>query len=348
MAARRRQKEVLAQAIDFSREEDKTSWTLGEVMKKRFPKKEFIVDQIIVKKGMNLLVAAPKTGKSFFLADLIVYLLWGLAPFGIGKAPTGDCDILLLTPDDPSMPRLKERIQDITQTLNLDEGDRVHQLYIEEEWTSIENGGIDELDEWLDEHLTVKVILIDTLSAIRDGNARNWQKADEDAMKALKRLAHRRGVTILATHHDRKDKDSGTGDVLDIVNGSRKITGGTDGILILQRARTKKQGKLHVITRDADDAEYHVTLDHPLWTIGPKVHEGNPGKTRAQEILDVLMQCSDSWLTVDQIWARLVDAGTTMPESTVGPTLSRMNEVRRRKSTKNPKKLVYSVGVPEA
>lgn len=325
---------------------DKTSWTLGEVMKKTFPKAEFIVDQIIVK-GMNLLVAAPKTGKSFFLADLIVYLLWGLAPFGIGERDADeDCDILLITPDDPSMSRLKQRIQDIMQTLNLKEEDRVHQLHIEEEWTSIEEGGIDDLDEWLLEHPKVKVVLIDTLSAIRDGNERNWQKADENAMRALKRLSHRRGVTIVATHHDRKQKDSD--DVLDIVSGSRKITGGTDGILILERPRTKKQGKLHVIARDADDAEYHVTFDHPLWTIGPKVHEGNPTKTRAQEILDVLLRYSDKWLTVDQIWELLVKAGTTMPESTIGPTLSRMDEVRRRKSIKNPKKLVYCVGVPDA
>lgn len=304
----------------------KTSWTLDELWDTEFPDLQFLVDTLIPE-GLSLLVAAPKVGKSYWLATLIVCLLGDVAPFGKeGLKPRG-CDVLLITPDDPSARRLQKRITSIAEDLGLNRGDLKYNLVIEEEWAPIEDGGAEDLDAWLIEHPNTKAVFIDTLDRLRSGgNGSNWMKADEHAMAALKAVADARGVTIVGTHHDRKNKD--TDDVLDVVSGGRKITGGVDAILVVTRARNSPYAKLQLIGRDVEDVEYHMAFDYPVWTLGDKVQDGDATptqRTRKDEVLDVLREDGQA-MTAEAVHKALAKAGTSMTLDNVRKVLTRLKE----------------------
>lgn len=303
----------------------KTSWTLDELWDTEFPDLQFLVDSLIPQ-GLSLLVAAPKVGKSYWLATLIVCLLWDIPPFGKQELKSYGCDVLLITPDDPSARRLKNRILSIAKDLGLKREDRKYDLFIEEEWASIEDGGAEDLDAWVREHAGCKAVFIDTLDRLRDGGGTNWQKADEHAMAALKLVADAHRISIVGTHHDRKNKD--TDDVLDVVSGGRKITGGVDAILVVTRPRNSPYAKLQLIGRDVEDVEYHMAFDYPLWTLGAKVGDGDATptqRTRKDEVLDVLREDGGA-MTAEAVHNVLKSAGTNMSPENVRATLSRLKD----------------------
>jgi hypothetical protein len=304
----------------------KTTWTLDDLWHTDFPELEFLVDSL-VPEGLSLLVAAPKVGKSYWLATLIVCLLGEVAPFGKADLKPRGCDVLLITPDDPSARRLQKRIVSIAEDLRLKREDLKYNLIIEEEWAPIEDGGAEDLDMWLIEHPETKAVFIDTLDRLRSGgNGSNWMKADEHAMAALKAIADARGVTIVGTHHDRKNKDSD--DVLDIVSGGRKITGGVDAILVVKRARNSPYARMQVIGRDVEDVEYHMAFDYPVWALGDKVQEGDATptqRTRKDEVLDVLRDEGQA-MTADSVHKALKKSGSTMSLDYVRAVLSRLKD----------------------
>lgn len=304
----------------------KTSWTLRELYDTEFPELEFLVDSLIPQ-GLALLVASPKVGKSYWLACLVVCLLWEIPPFGRQDLSARGSDVLLITPDDPSARRLKNRILSIAKDLGLDREDCKHELFIEEEWAPIEDGGAENLDAWLRDHPDCKAVFIDTLDRLRDGgNGANWMKADERAMAALKMIADAHGVTVVGTHHDRKNKDSD--DVLDVVSGGRKITGGVDAILVLTRPRNSPYARLQVIGRDVEDVEYDMAFDFPLWALGDKVQDGDATprqRTRKDEVLDVLI-AEDKPMTADAVYAALQQADSKMSLDNVRQTLTRLKD----------------------
>lgn len=303
----------------------KTTWTMDELWDTEFPEVRFRVDGI-VPEGLSLLVAAPKVGKSYWVACLIVALLWDVRPFGMEDGEPHGCDVLLITPDDPSARRLKGRILSIAKDLGLEREHRKYDLIVEEEWPAIEDGGADELDEFLMEHPQCKAVFIDTLERLRDGtpSGGNWMKADERAMAALKAVADAHTATIVATHHDRKNKD--TADVLDVVSGGRKITGGADAILIVDRPRNSPYGKLQLIGRDIEDAEYHVSFDYPVWKLGDRVGEGDDSPrelTRKDQVLDVMREHGGQ-MTAQEVHQALQARGSDMDLGYVRATLSRL------------------------
>ncbi len=304
----------------------KTTWTLDELWNTTFPQLQFLVDTLIPE-GLSLLVAAPKVGKSYWLATLIVCLLGEVAPFGKADLKPRGCDVLLITPDDPSARRLQNRIMSIAEDLGLNRDDLKYNLTIEEEWAPIEDGGAEDLDAWLLEHPDCKAVFIDTLDRLREGtNGHNWQKADEQAMAALKAIADARGVTIVGTHHDRKNKDSD--DVLDVVSGGRKITGGVDAILVLKRPRNSPYAQLQVIGRDVEDVEYHMAFDYPVWAMGDKVQDGDATptqRTRKDEVFDVLRENGQA-MTAEAVHTALAKAGTSMTLDNVRKVLTRLKD----------------------
>ncbi|MEB3032291.1 AAA family ATPase [[Mycobacterium] nativiensis] len=304
----------------------KTSWTLDELWETQFPEVQFLVDGM-VPEGLSLLVAAPKVGKSYWLATLIVCLLWDIAPFGKAGVEGRGCDVLLITPDDPSARRLKQRISSIADEFELVRGERKHDLFVEEEWAPIEDGGAEDLDAWLRDHPNCKAVFIDTLDRLRDGgNGTNWMKADERAMAALKMIADAHGVTVVGTHHDRKNKDSD--DVLDVVSGGRKITGGVDAILVLKRARNSPYARLQVIGRDVEDVEYHMAFDYPVWTLGERAQDGDSTpkqRTRKDEVLDALREAGKA-MTAQAVYDVLREAGSEQSLQHVRQTLSRLKD----------------------
>lgn len=142
------------------------------------------------------------------------------------------------------------------------------QLHIELDWPTLAEGGAERLDEWLTVHPDCRLVIIDTLSRLRDDDARKSAdpgKPDEKAMATFKGLADKHRVAILGTHHDRKNDASD--DYLNMVAGNKKLTGGADTIIYLTRARNQRHTTARITGRDVEEKEVALIFEHPLWVI---------------------------------------------------------------------------------
>lgn len=252
-----------------------TSWTLDDLMRQQFPALSWAVEGLIPE-GLTLLVAAPKIGKSFLTMCLALALCYDGKALGSLDVDPGE--VLVIPLDDPSPRRMQERLRKIMDAMG--PGERKHELHLEIDWPTLAEGGGEQLDEWLEEHPNCRMVVIDTLSRLRDEESRKSAdpgKPDERAMAEFKRIADKHRVAIIGTHHDKKgDSD----DFVDMVSGNKKLTGGADTIIYLKRARGQGHTVAKITGRDVEETELALTFEHPLWFVSDR----SPGELGMSDI----------------------------------------------------------------
>jgi DNA-binding NarL/FixJ family response regulator len=139
----------------------------------------------------------------------------------------------------------------------------------------VDEGGADDLDDWLAVHPGAGLVVVDILKVIRpkvSGN-RGIYDADYEALQSMQRLAGTHGVSVLVVHHTRK---MAAVDPVDEVSGSTGLSGGADGIMVLKRDRGKADAYLHVTGREVEEeAELALSWDAGLasWTLAGDAEE---------------------------------------------------------------------------
>jgi len=134
------------------------------------------------------------------------------------------------------------------------------ELYLEENWPRLHEGGLEALDKWLEENSDCRFVVIDTLAKVRPPRKGNADLYGEDMRlgAALQDIAHRHGVALLVVHHVNK---SLTNDPLEQVSGTTGMTGSADCILVLRRGRGQADGNLFVTGRDVPDQDLALKFD---------------------------------------------------------------------------------------
>ena len=191
-----------------------------------FPEPRWAVPGLVAE-GLNLLVGAPKLGKSW----LCLGLATAIASGGVaqGKVPVTQGSVLYAALEDTPR-RLQKRLEIVLGVETVPEG-----LHIT---TSLPRGAdmIALVSEWLEAHEDARLVIVDVLRKVTPrSDGRNMYEADYDATGALKDLADRHSVAVIAVHHTRKTIDEG--DVFNEVSGSTGLTGAADAVLIAKRAR---------------------------------------------------------------------------------------------------------------
>jgi hypothetical protein len=153
-------------------------------------------------------------------------------------------------------------------------------------WPRLDEGGAEQLDEWLTEHPEARLVVIDTLAKIRKptGGA-NVYNEDYTALEPLLPLAAKHGVAIVVVHHLRK---MAAADPMDEISSSTGLTAGVDGFLILRRTPGSKGPTLFVDGRDIEEpTEYalHWNINTATWTIEGEAEEIHISKERADILL---------------------------------------------------------------
>ena len=139
----------------------------------------------------------------------------------------------------------------------------------------MDEGGADDLDDWLAMHPDAGLVVVDILKVVRpsvSGN-RGIYDADYEALQSMRRLAGTHGVPILVVHHTRK---MAAVDPVDEVSGSTGLSGGADGIMVLKRDRGKAEAYLHVTGREIEnETELALRWDASLasWTLAGNADE---------------------------------------------------------------------------
>ena len=233
--------------------------TAAELWNKEFPPLKWLIHDVLPE-GVTLLCSPPKIGKTRLATQLSIAVATGGYALNNPDSRAENTGVLFLALESGDR-RAQKDLKQLSDTAP--EG-----LHIASTWARLSEGGMNDLERWLDQHPGVKLIVIDTLAKVRDrghGGKGFMYSADYDANSAIKSMADARGVSVVLIHHSNKSKDAD--DALDSVSGSTGVTGSVDHIILLKRRRLEPDGLLTLISRDHGDRAWAMRFESGLWTL---------------------------------------------------------------------------------
>jgi AAA domain len=248
---------------------DKTPLLRGkkasDLLKMTFPEAKAIIPGVLYE-GLTMLVGKPKVGKSRLLLAWAVAIATGGKVLGEIQVEAGD--VLYISLEDHER-RLQKRIRELL-------GDRPcpETLEYERQWRPVDEGGLEDIELWIQRHPRAKLIVIDTFKRVRSRKRRNGSVYDEDYedLQGLQDLCNRHsGLAMVVNHHENKMGD--VADWMDRASGSTGLIGGVDGAASLRRQRGSVDAVLTIAHRDIDTEEgefkYALKSDHETggWTL---------------------------------------------------------------------------------
>lgn len=229
----------------------RTSWTAAELMLTVFAATRWAVRGLI-SEGVNLLVGAPKLGKSWLALCIAVAIASGGK--ALGRIAVEGGDVLYLALEDTGR-RLQSRLAAV-----LGDEPAPERLHLAVECAPLPDGGAARIADWLHQHPDARLVIVDVFARIRgtsNGNEGRYE-SDYRAMSVLKDLADEYGVPFLVVHHTRKAEST---DFLDAVSGTQGLAGAADAVLVLARSRGSASAVLKVTGRDIEEAEHALDFD---------------------------------------------------------------------------------------
>lgn len=249
--------EYIEAARDAAALFDERAVTAEWLDQQTFPPLEWIVEGILPE-GMGLLVAPPKAGKSWWVAN--IGLACAAGGMALGKIPVKQRPVLYLALEDGHR-RLQSRFRTLMEGQALPA-----KLEVVIRASSTEALVI--VDEFLRRHHhNAPLVIVDTLGKVKPPKA-SWEdsyQADYRFSGALKtRVDAVPGGCLLLVHHTRKAESA---DFIDTVSGTQGLAGAADFVLVLARKRHCDDAALAVTGRDVTEAEYALTTRDGRWTI---------------------------------------------------------------------------------
>ena len=197
----------------------------------------FLVEELLPE-GLHILAGAPKIGKSWLALWLCLCVSQGrpLWNFAVTQG-----EVLYLSLED-SYRRIQSRLFDLTE-------DAPPALHFAIMADTLRHGLEQQIEQFLAEHPTTKLVVIDTLQRVRSaGGDSNLYANDYQDIGLLKKLADKRHIAILLIHHLRKLHDD---DPMNMISGSTGLSGAADSTFVLQKSsRLANVASLHCTGRD--------------------------------------------------------------------------------------------------
>ena len=196
-------------------------------------------------------------------------------------------DVLYLALEDT--PR---RIQRRIRELGFNNPEELAGLDIMFEIPRQDQGGLDVIRAWLEEHPDARLVVIDTLSRFRTlkTKAAEIYQADNDTVAEIKKIADEHRVAMVIVHHTKKAKEA---DFINDASGSTGLTGAADSILALQRKRGENAAMLLITGRDVEELTLAFTVNGVQWEL-----KGDAAQVMIREeeqaILDYLEENGES------------------------------------------------------
>jgi hypothetical protein len=223
--------------------------TAAELQGKTFAPVRFVVPDIIPD-GLTILAGKPKLGKSWLL--LGTSLASATGGFTLGDRHCIQGDVLYCALEDGER-RLHDRMRKVCQAKTWPA-----ELSFLTELRRLDDGGIEELRQWIRSVPDPRLIVVDTFAKVRPLKLREETQYDADYRAAglLKSLADETGVAVVAVHHVRKMEAD---DPFDSVSGTNGLTGAADTIIVLKR--DSGGVTLYARGRDIEELELAVQFD---------------------------------------------------------------------------------------
>ena len=211
-----------------------------------------LIDKIMGK-GLGILRAAPKSGKSWHAMDVSACVATGQPLWGYA-ARRGT---VLHLPLEDTYQRITQHLWKMTDEVD-------GELCFAAEAEILANGLLDPLKDFRDRHPDLALVVIDTLQMVRN-TARDYSySAEYRDISELKQSADDHGITVLVVHHTPKMVDAN--DVTNNVSGTNALTGAADFTWMLaRRSRGSKRATLSITGRDVEQREIELRFADYHW-----------------------------------------------------------------------------------
>lgn len=265
----------------------RTRWTISAVLETKPEPLNWVLPGVIPE-GLTLLVGAPKAGKSWFNMNLLVSMMTGRPDqlFSWGQ-PHDPVPSLYLALEDPHR-RIHDRLIRVVSGIDFDPSN-AGEVWLD--LAPLRNGGREEIERWLEAHPTARCLQVDVLAKVRgqQDTSGGLYQADYEALEPLKEIADEYGVGVIVTHHDRKKVDE---DFVNMVSGTKGVTGAADTILYLTRQRGSTSGTLRCESRDVEECTYGLEFDkeHGRWNIMQRMEAGATPEEQKTTTVDQIRQ----------------------------------------------------------
>lgn len=238
----------------------------------------------ILPSGLTILAGRPKLGKSWLVLGWALDVAAGtlvLKRIDINKGIT----LYLALEDSPR--RMQERMH-----MMLGESPAPHGFNVVTSWPRMGEGGIELLEDWLDENPDCRLVMIDTFKRFRPiekgGRNSRLYDLDYDAVQPVAELAQRRNVAIVLVMHTNKTDPV---DPVDLVSGTLGLSGAADGVLVLKRERGQADASLFVTGRDVEEQDLALKWEKDdllCWVLLGDAEHFRQSKER-RELLDTVI-----------------------------------------------------------
>lgn len=228
----------------------------------------------ILVEGTCILSAKPKLGKSWLALAMCLAVADGDDFLGY---KTKQCSALYLdleTSEAIQKRRLKKALKDRKVPKN---------FYLETETDSIENGFVEQIEEYLKEDPKIGVVVVDVFQIIRSPSKNQKESEYEHAYRditPLNELAQKYHISIILVCHDRKavDPDDPFANIL----GSTGLQGAATQMMVM--FRKKKDDPIHISVKGKTIdglPELNVKLDNAEWSVVEAVNTADREKAEA-------------------------------------------------------------------
>ena len=256
------------------------AFTAAALRTMEFPAVSYVVPELIPE-GLTILAGRPKIGKSWMVLDLALGVATGQTVLGNVVVAQGDVLYCALE-DNPR--RLQRRLR----KLGTEWPDR---LTLATRWRRLDQGGVEDIEDWCDTVKEPRLVLLDTLAGVRPtrNGSDTLYEGDYKALRDIHAFANERGMGVVALHHTRKMEAD---DPVDTISGSLGLAGAADTCLIL--ARGPKGASLYVRGRDVEECEHAVIFGsgNCRWTLLGEASDVYQSDTRTL-ILKALEEATD-------------------------------------------------------
>ncbi|HOB44144.1 MAG TPA: AAA family ATPase [Bacillota bacterium] len=260
------------------------TFTAVDLMNREFPEPKWIVEGLLPE-GLTLFAGPPKIGKSWLALSLCVSTASG--GHALGKIPVERGEALYLALEDTPR-RLQSRLKMMLNTEPAPEG-----LHLATQWERLDQGGLEQLENWLLGMPKCRLIIVDTLQRLRPPQqvGRSLYAEDYESLVYLKSLADQCRVAIMVVHHLRKGSSD---DPLEEVSGTTGLTGAADTVWTLKRDRGRADAVLFSTGRDIDESETALKFDKSLglWVLLGDAEEYRMTEER-HEVVRLLRQAGE-------------------------------------------------------
>jgi hypothetical protein len=232
--------------------------TAAELDAKHFEPINWIVPDILAE-GFSLLAGRVKLGKSWMAMDWAAGVAYGA--FTMGKIACEGGDVLHLALEDNER-RLQRRLK-----MLLGDTPKPERLEFNCRWPRLDEGGLEEIEAWIETVEQPRLIVIDVLKMIRRAprNSEGAYDYDYASVEPLRELAGKHRLAVVGIHHLNKRYEGD--DPFDLVSGSNGLAACADATLILNR--DSNGCTLYGRGRDTEEFEKAVKFNPTTgeWTI---------------------------------------------------------------------------------